>query len=291
MSSLGRRLNAVPRAGALLLLFATNARAQWGYTLLQTSPCSTNAATPCQPGEYRSYTVDIMTEVFAEGDCLPCPAGTFSIDGATWDACEAGYCTECPAGKYVDTEGATSCIACPAGKNQEAGAFLDETNIRDSYQTNSVWRGIARTSGAFPCEECPAGRRSDAGAVLANNAVCNNANDMGTMSNALCALTGPEDTASAACARGQAECCEKSSGCSTCLDNGSPWRDPNQEGGRGGNPGEGADEANRQNPCLYSYAETPCEIDLNSEGKAASVAGSPRAGVAFVLGALLAALA
>ena len=43
-----------------------------------------------------------------------------------------------------------------------------------------------------------------------------------------------------------------------------------------------------QNPCLYSYAETPCEIDLNSEGKAGSAAGSPpaAAGVAFAVGAL-----
>jgi hypothetical protein len=263
-----------------VLLFATNAHAQWGYTLFQTSPCSTNAVTPCQPGEYRSYTMS-ASEVFAEGDCRPCPAGTFSIDGATWDACAAGHCTACPAGKYVDTEGATSCIACPAGKIQKAGAFLDDPS--DFYGSN-IW-GIARTSGAvaeegFDCEECPAGRSSDAGAVLANNAVCNNANDMGTMSTSRCGLTGPGDTASAACARGQAECCEKSSGCSTCLDNGSPWHYRNPT-------------ANRQNPCLYSYAETPCEIDLNSEGKASSAAGSPRVagGVTFVVGALLATLA
>ena len=106
---------------AVLLAFATTgARAQWAYTLMTGTPCSTTPVTPCQPGEYRACTSSNMMEDYSEGDCQPCQAGKYSPTGALWTECGAGYCEACPAGQYADETGATSCTQCAAGKIQKA---------------------------------------------------------------------------------------------------------------------------------------------------------------------------
>ncbi|KAI0560558.1 protein serine/threonine kinase [Gracilaria domingensis] len=90
------------------------------------------------------------------GPCLPCPPGTFSIDGATECLlCPHGQaimydnsCGACPPGKFYDAF-TLSCIECPSG------SYTDSPNVLPRcYKCGG---NSFSTPGSTECHECPIG--------------------------------------------------------------------------------------------------------------------------------------
>lgn len=96
------------------------------------------AAGPCLPGR---------TLYFDTGECLLCPAGTFSATGAA--------CEYCPAFAYASVEGAAQCTECGGGAIANPFGTACEMCPADTY----------RVAGQGFCAPCPSGTTSAPGAV------------------------------------------------------------------------------------------------------------------------------
>jgi len=119
--------------------------------------------TMCQAGRttgYAGYVDANMGYTNVDGLILPlcpteCPTGKFSNPGES--------CEDCPAGRYADTKGASSCKVCPPGKNPSGPTSC--TDCPDG-QTSSF--GI--------CEDCPMGKyNSNGDTICTNGGVVNDA--------------------------------------------------------------------------------------------------------------------
>lgn len=132
-----------------------------------TSDLASVAPTPCAAGFVSSTLGATSIDT-----CLPCPAGTASVEGST-------QCTECVAGSYADVPGSAECTACAGGKfGVEVGAVA-----------------------AAACENCAAGMYSAAGSTVCLACAWATWSEAGS---AECSLTSPDSTDHLNCPPGRA---------------------------------------------------------------------------------------
>ena len=101
----------------------------------------------------------------ANGDCQPCPDGTYSYDNATVCLSECGpgkyalagtaQCVACPVGRYSNATGATDdsvCVHCPAGRYSR-----NITGEASAAACLACGVGQHTGFGAMECYDCPPG--------------------------------------------------------------------------------------------------------------------------------------
>ncbi len=114
----------------------------------------------CGPG-YFAVTADLNGETVITG-CQLCPPGFYCPDGVEAFPCPAGtyinvegaeFCVPCAAGSVQDQEGASECVLCPAGKfSSETGAIACLDCPEGTFSD---------VAGAAFCLDCPSGTFSD----------------------------------------------------------------------------------------------------------------------------------
>ncbi|GMH76975.1 hypothetical protein TrST_g2739 [Triparma strigata] len=150
---------------------------------------SESSCTICGSGEFASTAASLSCENCPAGkyitddglttsehddlsDCLMCDPGFYSIEGSqVCIACpagtynpEVGYdavdCMPCEEGKYVATEGSTSCSDCVAGKYLDDDA-TDSDQHDEEEDCHICESGKYSGAGAPACTICPKGRYND----------------------------------------------------------------------------------------------------------------------------------
>jgi hypothetical protein len=109
-----------------------------------------NGCPACEAGFYASST--------RTKECLPCPAGSISLDGATQCVpCPSGSaqsliaqssCSSCIPGKFASTEGSIQCDDCDTGK------FASQPSSQECSKC-VIGKQIAPFKGSSQCYDCP----------------------------------------------------------------------------------------------------------------------------------------
>jgi len=138
-----------------------------------TGATSSTTCTACAAGKYSS-----TVGATSIATCLTCPINTVSAPGSSSCAfaCGAGSyatgpgtCTNCDAGKYSSTVGATSiatCLTCGAGTKSSAGSSSCTTCDSGQYSAagssscTNCGPGKASSAGSGSCITCDAGQYS-----------------------------------------------------------------------------------------------------------------------------------
>ncbi|XP_078659334.1 uncharacterized protein LOC144904335 isoform X2 [Branchiostoma floridae x Branchiostoma belcheri] len=139
--------------------------------------------------------------------CQPCAAGTFSaqVGSTSCSECLAGHfnptpgatsCQPCPAGQFADQTGSAQCTACPAGQHSPTPG---------STGCQRCDPGEFSTEGSSACQQCPAGSYNNQPGAQ----VCDTC-PPGTYS------TSPGSTGCQACPRGRFSFPSGQTGCQLC---------------------------------------------------------------------------
>ncbi len=126
-----------------------------GYYLDGTSckSCGTGKTSPA--GSTSASACVCKVGYYSNGNkCLACPKGSY---------CTGGVKTTCPAGKYTDSQGQSSCKTCPAGKYTDSqGQSSCKSCPKGSYCTGGVKTTCSSgtytdSQGQSSCKTCPVG--------------------------------------------------------------------------------------------------------------------------------------